>query len=782
MVAAVALPAAAQNASAPPFDAGARQITILQTTDIHDHANGADHVGLDVDPVTGTALVGAYARIAAYVSNVRATAGHPVVLVDSGDWTMGTLYDLTLGQQPIALYFLQAMQYDCITLGNHEFDYTTAGLARMLGAAESAFGFGIPIVATNMNAGGDADLAPFVGQGRLINPTRVQELPNGIRIGYIGRMGHSAIGDIAAAAPVTFWDPTVNYALIQAQVDALRHRGVQVVVALSHSGTNAPGTAGEDVDLARNVHGIDVIASGHTHTPLTSARSVTNGGWTTQIIDAGWAGTNVSRIDLTYHPTTRSTTMDASSNLPMTDSTLTSAGVSSDSGLTTVVRLVDQQLNTALASFFTPTFPDYNPANIGTGVYHPIGTSAQTMVSNDADPIPGPNGLGDLAADAIRSVENSTIAQTLAAVGGNPAALPGFDFTPVQAAIVPTGGLRGELQPGVAISFADVYNVLPLGFSPDPTQALPVGYPLISTYVDVADLKKICALQLLVQSGAAPAEFYLNISGLQYSLNAPGSYEYFKLVTAAGVLQTTSNKAASGSTDAIQALTALSKLATDGGAALLAAAAAGNPYAAAMVKLNDAAPGAPQIAANLAALGQVAAAAAADAAEGTSSLVQMISAQAVAAIGTVSGFAPTDGANVGAATPVPASGRVRVVLDLFTLLLVNGVGTELGLNVTPYQSSTGNIVLSATNLPAVLQNRLDANPSIPGVQELKAWMALLFYIRSGLGGSIGSMYLSTSNFTQFGSFGIAVTNRNAAYPVGMIAQLAATLGGLQKAP
>ena len=779
---ALALPAAAQNAPAPPVDAGARHITILQTTDIHDHANGADHVGLDVAPVTGTAVVGAYARISAYVNSVRATAGHPVVLVDSGDWTMGTLYDLTLGDQPLALYFLQAMQYDCITLGNHEFDYTTAGLARMLGAAEHAFGFNVPIVATNMNLGGDADLAPFVGRDGVINATRVQELSNGVRVGYIGLMGHNAIGDIAGAAPVTFWDPTRNYALIQAQVDALRRRGVQIVIVLSHSGTNALGTAGEDVDLARNVRGIDVIASGHTHTPLPSARTVTNGGWTTQIIDAGWAGSNVSRIDLTYHPATASTTMDASTNLPMTDATLTSAGAGSDPAVTTVVRGVDQQLNTALGGFFAPTFPDYNPANIGTGVYHPVGTTAQRMVSNQTDLIPAPNGLGDLAADAIRSVENGLIASTFAAVNGNPAALPGFDFTPVQAAIVPTGGLRGELHTGVALSFADVYNVLPLGFSPDPTQALPVAYPLISTYVDVTDLKKICALQLIVQSGLASADFYLNISGLQYTLSAPGSYDYFKFVTAASVLQTTSTKATAGSTQATQALAALSTLGTDGGAALLAAFAAGNPYATAMVKLNDAAPSPAQIATNLASLGQVAAAAAADAATGTTSLIQIISAKAVGAIATVTGFAPSDAANIGAPTLLPASGRVRVVVDLFTLLLVNGVGTELGLNVTAYQASTGGVVLSAANLPAVLQNRLDAQPMTPGVQELKAWMALLFYIRSGLGGTIGPGYLSTSNFTQFGSFGVAVTNRNAAYPLAMIAQLAVTLGGLQNAP
>src|SRR5512142_2510497 len=111
------------------------EITILQTTDVHDHANGANHVGLDVDPVNGTSTVGSYARMAAYINSVRAASTHPVVLVDSGDWTMGTLYDLTLASRPLALYFLTAMHYDAVTLGNHEWDYTPKGLATMIATA-----------------------------------------------------------------------------------------------------------------------------------------------------------------------------------------------------------------------------------------------------------------------------------------------------------------------------------------------------------------------------------------------------------------------------------------------------------------------------------------------------------------------------------------------------------------------------------------------------------------------------------------------------------------------
>jgi 5'-nucleotidase/UDP-sugar diphosphatase len=316
---------------------GDAQITILQTTDLHDHANGADHVGLDVDPATGMGAMGAYARVSAYVNYVRASAGHPVILVDSGDWTMGTFYDLTLASRPLALSFLDFMHYDCVTLGNHEFDYTPKGLAQILGAAQSSFGFRTPIVASNMNAGNSSDLAAFVGDGKAIQTTRVQQLSNGLKVGYIGLMGKAAAVDAPVSAPVTFTDFSAGYAIIQNLVDDLRNTaGVQVVVVLSHSGTNANGTAGEDVELAKHVTGIDVIASGHTHTPLASARTVTNGKWSTRIIDAGAFGANVSRIDLTYHASTNSTTLDASSNPAMTNASLSAlqAGLVPDPAIT----------------------------------------------------------------------------------------------------------------------------------------------------------------------------------------------------------------------------------------------------------------------------------------------------------------------------------------------------------------------------------------------------------------------------------------------------------------
>lgn len=769
------LSAQRRRAIVPPSD----EITILQTTDLHDHANGAAHVGLDVDPATAMSTTGAYARIASYVGYVRATAGHPVLLVDSGDWTMGTFYDLTLASQPLALYFVNALHYDAITIGNHEWDYTPKGLAQMITAARSSFGFSTPIVASNMNLNNSSDITPLFGPGKAILPTYVETLPNGLKVGYIGLLGEEAAIESPSASPVTFNFLSFNYDVIQAMVDDLRtNQGAQIVIALSHSGTDATGTTGEDVELARHVHGINVIASGHTHTPLAAVHSVTAGNWTTQIIDAGAFGTNVARLDLHVDRAAGLTSVRGYTNVAMTNAALAAVkpGLLPDAATAAAIVATDQQLNTSLGPILSQSFADYSAANLGKGIYHPVGTAAQDMVSNDRNLVICPTGLGNLAADAVRAVPNSIIAQTLAGVGGNPAALPGYDFTPVQLGVVATGVIRGGLQAGVPLTFADIYNVLPLGISPDTTQALPIGYPLISAYADPGDVKKICALHLVGETNLISSSFYLNLSGVRYTLKSAETYTFFKYATAAAVLQITSAKA-STSPAALQALSGILTLSSDHGAAILAAAGAGNPYATAMVKLNDPSPDAGQTATNLGVFGEVAS----TALFGTNAVSALIVSKAVNAIDTVSAFATSDAMNTGTTTDLGAA-RVRVAVDLYALLLLNAVETQYGLKVTAYQAATGATTLSSADFPTLLGNRIDAAPSTAGVQELKEWMALLSYVGTGLHGAIGTEYASTTNFTEFPTFGIALRNRDTVYPLASIGQLVTTVGTLQAAP
>jgi len=769
-------PARRHAVRTPTIDA----ITILQTTDIHDHANGAGHVGLDVDPVTAMSVTGAYARIAAYVANVRTTAGHPVILVDSGDWTMGTLYDLTLGSQPLALGFMSSMLYDAVTLGNHEFDYTPRGLAGMIAAAQNQFLFRTPIVASNMDIHGNADLAPFLATN-AIRTTYVKQLSNGVKVGFLGLMGEQAAIEAPASAPVTFTTLSSSYSAIQSMVNDLRNsQGAQIVIALSHSGTDASGNTGEDVELAKHVRGINVIASGHTHTNLDSAHAVRNGTWTTQIIDAGAFGTNVARLDLAVDRTAGVTTPIAFSNVAMTDASLASfrTGMKADAMTAGLVVATDQQLNGSLAPLLSQFFPDYVATSVGKGIYHPVASAAQEMASNSRNAVLSPNGLGDLAADSVRNVPNSIIAQTLAAVGGNPANLPGYDFNPYQLGVVATGVIRATLPAGVPLTFSDVYNVLSLGISPDSTQALPIGYPLVSTYVELADVKKIAALQLVGQSNLIPSDFYLNFSGIRYSLKPAESNTYFKYATAAAILDLTNRKLAGGSSAALQAFSAVAFLGIDHGAGLLSAAAAGNPYAIAMTKLNDANPTAAQMTTNLTVVGDVAGAAIA----GTAAVSALVVSKAIAAIDTVSAFAVTDAKNTGSTTGLTGTSRIRGAVDLYALLLIGAVESQYGIKITPFQAAIGTTVLSSADFPTLLGNRIDLSPSTAGVQELKEWMVLLSNIGTGLGGTIGPEYKSTANFTEFSTFGSAVQIRNSTYPLADIAQLVGTVAALQQAP
>jgi hypothetical protein len=122
-------------------------------------------------------------------------------------------------------------------------------------------------------------------------------------------------------------------------------------------------------------------------------------------------------------------------------------------------------------------------------------------------------GLGNLAADSLRATATGLAMMT----GGDPC-----DFS-----VVASGVIRDNLYPGSTgyITFADAYNVLPLGISPDTTQGVP-GYPLMSLYVTAPDLRNICEAALTVAPGIG-SDYYLNFSGLSVEFD-PDMAPYYQ--------------------------------------------------------------------------------------------------------------------------------------------------------------------------------------------------------------------------------------------------------------
>lgn len=469
--------------------------TLLQTSDLHNHAGGYG-AALDYTPDNlhdNDGVLGGFSRLASLIAAIRneqAEDDIPVVVVDSGDFFMGTVYDLA-ASDPMALKFFQMVGYDAVTLGNHEFDWSHMGLTLLLSNG-IATGFDVPIIATNMvtssASAADDGLEAIAATGAIVDK-KVIILENGLRIGLLGIMGTTADSLAPAAAPITF---NHDFAFLQSKVDELRNTdGVDIVILLSHGGVTNDGT-GDDAIVAENVTGIDVIASGHYHTATQSALTI--GPSNTLIFSPGEYGKFLSRLDVRFNTETMQIESADFKLLPVDDT------VQPRTVFNTVVEEYKDNIDAALVP-------------LGLSLDAPISRVSEKMEIHGAKE----SALGNLSADALRAVANSLA--------------PLNDGNPYQIAVIPNGVIRDGLFPGKTgvVSFTDVYNAIPLGTSPDTTQPLP-GYPLMSFYLIAADIRNACeaGITLSQQMGS---DFFLNFSGIRVDYNPAGA-PLFQGVTA----------------------------------------------------------------------------------------------------------------------------------------------------------------------------------------------------------------------------------------------------------
>ena len=109
-----------------------KQIDILFTHDTHSHSDSFPTI------VDGKQKeVGGYARIKTLIDEKKEENPDTLVL-DGGDFSMGTLIQTVFETEAAELRMLGYLGYDVTTLGNHEFDYRSKGLANMLKAAKNS--------------------------------------------------------------------------------------------------------------------------------------------------------------------------------------------------------------------------------------------------------------------------------------------------------------------------------------------------------------------------------------------------------------------------------------------------------------------------------------------------------------------------------------------------------------------------------------------------------------------------------------------------------------------
>lgn len=216
------------------------RMRILHTNDHHARIEPV----LDGD----TPLHGGVSRRKTLIDQVRGSESLPLLLVDAGDVFQGTLY-FNLFSGMADLEFYNAMGYEVMAIGNHEFDKTQADLATFIRGAN------FPVLSANIQV--DAS-SPLAG---LIKPSTIIE-KGGKRIGIFS-VSPEDTGELALGAlPGTGVTFTSAIEAARAQVAALQAAGADYVIGLTHVGITV------DREIARQVSGISLIIGGHSHTPM----------------------------------------------------------------------------------------------------------------------------------------------------------------------------------------------------------------------------------------------------------------------------------------------------------------------------------------------------------------------------------------------------------------------------------------------------------------------------------------------------------------------------------
>lgn len=446
------------------------RLTVLFTSDLHSHLSPHREMASD----GSIREAGGYGRLAGAIDEERAQAGGATLVVDAGDFTQGTLYHTVLVDEALELRLMGAMGYDAVAFGNHDFDFRPSGAAGMLRAARAKAAALPRMLISNLrfseSDSGDDALERAFRDYPVHGYTVVER--GGVRIGIFALLGKDAAEDARFARPVAFSDPVEA---ARKTVQILREREkVDLIVCLSHSGTNPDSHHSEDEKLAALAPGIDLIVSGHTHTVLHSPIMVGR----TAIVSAGSYGAWLGVLDLM---------VEKGRDVQVTGYRLRKIDASTPEE-PEIARIIDG---------FRSIVEERYLAHFGYRFDQVLARQPFDGQSiEDAYANPGETGLGNLVTDAYRfAVER--------AEGGR---------RHIDVAVDVLGCIRSSLYRG-DIRVSDVFQTASLG----PVQYGYCGNTIVVVYLTGRDLKKL----LEVQTSIAPSkkDALLSVSGIRFRHN-----------------------------------------------------------------------------------------------------------------------------------------------------------------------------------------------------------------------------------------------------------------------
>ena len=465
--------------------------TILFTHDLHSH--------FLPQPTAEGGESGGYARLKTVIDGERAM-NPAALLVDGGDFSLGSLIQTLYTTQAAELRTMGAMGYDAVTIGNHEFDHKGTGFAEMLNSAKAAqqaavelllvdarpledmdayrerFGPVTPVLPTLLEANyAPADDNPdraFIRsamEGYGVTDCMTLER-GGVTYGLFGLMGV----DSDECAPTSGFTRTDAAKAAKRCVETLKGEGAEIIVCLSHSGTGDSLASSEDEELAKAVDGIDVIVSGHTHSTLAEPLVVND----TYIVSSGPYCQNLGSLTFSWDGSGEKRLLDYRL-IPIDETVAENPEIAGF-----VEQWKDMVGETYLARYGL--------------TYDEVLTRSDYDLNTPASAVQENNGLGTLVSDAFLWAD-----RTLNAA---------YADSPHTVSVTADGVLRANLPAG-DLTVAMAFDVLSMGVGEDGTS----GFPLVAVYLTGKELKAAMEVDASVTPIMPAAQLYM--SGAKYAFN-----------------------------------------------------------------------------------------------------------------------------------------------------------------------------------------------------------------------------------------------------------------------
>lgn len=369
--------------------AWAADVVILHTNDIH--CGISDNVGV--------------ARLSQYKKDLK-KQGLAVLLADAGDAVQGApIGKLSKGESIVNI--MNAIGYDFLIPGNHEFDYGMEQFFKLNALQKTKYA---SCNFTDLRTGE--------------HPLRAYKIveAGGHKIAFVGVTTPETL---ATSTPKYFQDENGKfiygfseddsgakiYAAIQKAVDAAKAEGAEYVIVVGHLGVNGSIPKWSSITIAENTRGVTAIIDGHSHEQFEHLMAKNKDGKDVLITQTGTKMQTVGKLVI-HDDGTMTSTLEKDDTLPAPDPKILKVIEKENKKFEPILK---QTVGEALVDLC-----ERDPA-----------TGERRVRSQETN-------MGDFVADAFRAVLNTDVA------------------------LVNGGSLRNKISKGV-FTYQDILTAFPFG-------------------------------------------------------------------------------------------------------------------------------------------------------------------------------------------------------------------------------------------------------------------------------------------------------------------------------